>query len=189
MKSKRAFRIVRNVLLAIVFLTGLILISTNFIKNHIRKQVSVTAIEAVESVIDDGGGEITIEVPAVDFLKVDGENGEEDKSLEELIREMQSLSAEHESLKLLGILEIPCIDLKEPIWDSCSSTALRYGVGRFPQTCNIGEPMNCMPLDTEWRVIRSSGIFRISRTISVKKSSSLLPTASDTITRSTLPLM
>ena len=144
MKSKRAFRIVRNVLLAIVFLTGLILISTNFIKNHIRKQVSVTAIEAVESVIDDGGGEITIEVPAVDFLKVDGENGEEDKSLEELIREMQSLSAEHESLKLLGILEIPCIDLKEPIWDSCSSTALRYGVGRFPQTCNIGEPMNCM---------------------------------------------
>ncbi len=144
MKTKRAFRIVCNVLLAIVFLTGLILIGSNFVKNRIRQQVSVTAIEAVESVIDDGGGEITIEVPVADFLKVDGEDGEEDKSLEELIREMQSLSSEHESLKLIGILEIPCIDLKEPIWDSCSSTALRYGVGRFPQTCNIGESGNCM---------------------------------------------
>ena len=86
MKTKRAFRIVCSVLLAIVFMTGLILIGSNFVKNRIRQQVSVTAIEAVESVIDDGGGEITIEVPVADFLKVDGENGEEDKSLEELIR-------------------------------------------------------------------------------------------------------
>lgn len=144
MKTKRAFRILVCSLTVASFLAGAILISTNFIKNLMRKQVSVTAIEAVESVIDDGGGDITIEVPVADFLKVDGENGEEDKSLEDLIREMQNLSSEHESLKLLGILEIPCIDLKEPIWDSCSSAALRYGVGRFPQTCNIGEPMNCM---------------------------------------------
>ena len=128
MKTKRAFRIVCNVLLAIVFLTGWILVGSDFVKNHIRQHVSVTAIEAAESVIDEGGGEITIEVPVADFLKVDGEDGEEDKSLEELIREMQSLSSEHESLKLLGIIEIPCIDLKEPIWDTCSSTALRYGV-------------------------------------------------------------
>ena len=78
MKTKRALRIVCNVLLAIVFLTGLILIGSNFVKNRIRQQVSVTAIEAVESVIDDGGGKITIEVPVADFLKVDGEDGEDD---------------------------------------------------------------------------------------------------------------
>ena len=36
-----------------------------------------------------------------------------------------------------------CIDVKEPIWDSCSSTALRFGVGRFPQTAQIGEDANC----------------------------------------------
>ena len=56
---------------------------------------------------------------------------------------MQTLSSEHEKLTLLGILERPCIDVKEPIWDRCSTTALRFGVGRFPETCNIGEAANC----------------------------------------------
>ena len=49
MKTKRAFRILVCSLAVASFLAGAILISTNFIKNLMRKQVSVTAIEAVNA--------------------------------------------------------------------------------------------------------------------------------------------
>ena len=143
MRIKRITVNVGRILLVIVFLVGLILLSTDFIKTRIRQNVSDEAIEAVESVIDDGGGVITFKLPVTDYLMVNGENGEEDKTIEDLLREMDAISSEHEDIRLLGILEIPCIDLKEPVWDSCSSTALRFGVGRFPQTCHIGDEGTC----------------------------------------------
>lgn len=144
MKDNRTLTIVLRTLAVVLFMLGLIFWSIQAIKNHMRQDVSDNAISIVESVIDEGGAdEITFEVPKSDFLAVDGEAGEDDTSLEELLREMQDLSSEHETLTLIGIIEIPCIDVKEPIWDSCSTTALRFGVGRFPQSCNIGEDGNC----------------------------------------------
>ena len=143
MRIKRITVNVGRILLVIVFLVGLILLSTDFIKTRIRQNVSDEAIEAVESVIDDGGGVITIKLPVTDYLEVHGENGESDTTIKDLLREMDSISSEHEDIRLLGILEIPCIELKEPIWDSCSATALRFGVGRFPQTCHIGDEGTC----------------------------------------------
>ena len=133
-----------RILLILILLVGLILLSTDLIKTRIRENVSDEAIEAVESVIDNGGSEeLIFKLPVTDYLMVNGENGEDDKTIEDLLREMDSISSEHENIRLLGILEIPCIELKEPIWDSCSSTALRFGVGRFPQTCQIGEEGTC----------------------------------------------
>ena len=133
-----------RILLILILITGLILLSTELIKTRIRQNVEDEAIEAVESAIDNGGSqELTFKLPVTDYLMVNGENGEEDKTIEDLLREMDSISAEHEEIKLLGILEVPCIELKEPIWDSCSSTALRFGVGRFPQTCQIGKEGTC----------------------------------------------
>lgn len=144
MKDNRTLTIVLRTLAVVLFMLGLIFWGIQAIKNHMRQDVSDNAISIVESVIDEGGAdEITFEVPKSDFLAVDGEAGEDDTSLEELLREMQDLSSEHETLTLIGIIEIPCIDVKEPIWDSCSTTALRFGVGRFPQSCNIGEDGNC----------------------------------------------
>lgn len=143
MRIKRITVNVGRILLVIVFLVGLILLSTDFIKTRIRQNVSDEAIEAVESVIDDGGGVITIKLPVTDYLEVHGENGESDTTIKDLLRKMDSISSEHEDIRLLGILEIPCIELKEPIWDSCSATALRFGVGRFPQTCQIGDEGTC----------------------------------------------
>ena len=116
MRIKRISINVGRILLIIVFLAGLILLSTDFIKNRIRQNVADEAIEAVESVIDDGGGVITFKLPVTDYLMVNGENGEEDKTIEDLLREMDAISSEHEDIRLLGILEIPCIELKEPIW-------------------------------------------------------------------------
>lgn len=144
MKNKRAITIIVRATLSVLFIAGILLLSTDLIRNRIRKNVSEEAVEAVESAIDNGGGHITFKLPVTDYLRINGEEGEEDRTLEDLLRDMKSISAEHENITLLGILEIPCIELKEPIWDSCSSTALRFGVGRFPQTCNIGESGNCM---------------------------------------------
>ena len=138
-------RIVLKTLAVVLFLFGIVIIGLNAYKNRMRQNVTNDAIEVAESIIEDGGDEteVTFLVPKTGFLAVDGEAGEEDASLAELLHEMQTISSEHEKLTLLGILEIPCINVKEPIWDRCSTTALRFGVGRFPQTCNIGEEGNC----------------------------------------------
>ncbi len=143
MKTKRALRLFGKAVLVLAFIAGLLLLSTDIIKSRIRRNVADEAIEAVESMVDEGGGTLIFKLPVSDFLRINGENGQDDSSLQDLIREMGEISAGHEELTLLGILEIPCIDVKEPIWDSCTSTALRFGVGRFPQTCNIGENGNC----------------------------------------------
>ena len=137
-------RIVLKTLAVVLFLVSIAIIGITAIKNHMRKDISKDAIKVVESAIEEGGDKkVTFEVPVSDFYKVDGEWGEDDASLQDLLREMTDLSSQHETLTLIGILEIPCIDVKEPIWDSCSSAALRFGVGRFPQTAQIGEDANC----------------------------------------------
>ena len=138
-------RIVLKTVAVVLFTLGLVIVLIHTVKNRMRQNVSNDAIEVAESIIEEGGdeSEVTVLVPKTGFLAVDGEAGEDDASLAELLHEMQTLSSEHEKLTLLGILEIPCIDVKEPIWDRCSTTALRFGVGRFPETCNIGEDANC----------------------------------------------
>ena len=138
-------RIVLKTIAVVLFTLGLVIVLLHAVKNKMRQNVSNDAIEVAESIIEEGGdeSEVTVLVPKTGFLAVDGEAGEDDASLAELLHEMQTLSSEHEKLTLLGILEIPCIDVKEPIWDRCSTTALRFGVGRFPETCNIGEAANC----------------------------------------------
>lgn len=134
---------VGRLLLVIALIAGLILLSTDFIKTRIRQNIEVEAIEAAESVIKDGGGVITFKLPVTDYLRINGENGEDDKTIRDLLSEMDDISSEHEDITVLGILEIPCIGLKEPIWDSCSYTALRFGIGRFPQTSGIGDSGTC----------------------------------------------
>ena len=138
-------RIVLKTLAVVLFTIGLVIILLHTVKNKMRQSVSNDAIEVAESIIEEGGDEteVTVLVPKTGFLAVDGEAGEDDTSLAELLHEMQTIASEHEKLTLLGILEIPCIDVKEPIWDRCSTTAPRFGVGRFPETCNIGEAANC----------------------------------------------
>ena len=143
MKTKKTLKIICKTLLIVAFISGLFLLSIDLIRNRIRQNIALEAIDAAESVIDNGGGVITIKLPVTDYLEVHGENGESDTTMEDLLREMDLISSEHEDIRLLGILEIPCIELKEPIWDSCTATALRFGVGRFPQTCQIGAEGTC----------------------------------------------
>lgn len=140
MNNRSKLGIFIKIVAVVLFLAGLFICTIGFVRNHMRQKVSDDAVKTVESVINDGGAkEVTFEVPISDFLKVEGELGEEDSSINDILKEMQDISSDHESLTLIGILEIPCIDVKEPIWNSCSATALRFGVGRFPQTAHIGD--------------------------------------------------
>ena len=94
MKDNRTLTIVLRTLAVVLFLFGFVLWGIQAYKNRVRQNVSDDAINVVESVINEGGGEqITFEVPKSDFYAVDGEAGEDDTSLAELLREMQDISS------------------------------------------------------------------------------------------------
>ena len=98
-------RIVLKTLAVVLFLVSIAIIGITAIKNHMRKDISKDAIKVVESAIEEGGDKkVTFEVPVSDFYKVDGEWGEDDASLQDLLREMTDLSSQHETLTLIGIL-------------------------------------------------------------------------------------
>lgn len=139
----KALKIFGGVLLSLTVVFGLFLFLVEPIKSLIRQRYSDDAVEAAESAILASDEVVTFEVPDTPALAIPGEDGNEDISLKKLLDDMSEISGEHESITLLGILEIPCIDIKEPIWDSCSTNALRYGVGRYPGTVSIGEPGLC----------------------------------------------
>lgn len=140
---KKGIKILGGVILGFAIITGLVLALIEPIKSWIRQSYSNAAVEAAEEAVIHGSGVITFNVPKSDALAVEGEDGEINVGLDKLLKDMSDLSDEHESLTLLGILEIPCIDVKEPIWDTCSTNALRYGVGRYPGTVYIGEDGLC----------------------------------------------
>ena len=98
MRKNKVLKIIGIATIVVALLSGLFLIGVDLIKNQVRQQIKISAIEAVESVIDDGGGEVVIEIPITDFLKVNGEGGEDDTTIRDLLNEMGDISAEHEQL-------------------------------------------------------------------------------------------
>ncbi len=139
----KALKITAGVITVSGLVSGLCLAMIGPAKASVRRYYSKEAISAAEDAIREGSGEIIFDVPLTDALSIDGENGDTDTGLKDLLKDMSDLSAEYESLTLLGILEIPGIDVKEPVFDTCSVNALRYGVGRYPGTADIGEPGLC----------------------------------------------
>ena len=137
-KIRRVMKISLVFLLSMSMMTGLFLSLTGNVKGRIRQKYSNKAIFAVEEAIRNEEPVSSFMVPVTGALAIEGENGETEFGLDGLMEEMRDLSFEYESLPLLGILEVPCIGVKEPIWDSCSANALRYGVGRYPGTAEIG---------------------------------------------------
>ena len=119
MHNSKTLRIIGKTVLVMLFLFGLAFMCIGWIKNHARQSVSKEAVKTVESVIEDGGEDkVTFEVPISDFLAVDGELGEDDTTLDELMREMSELSSNHETLTLIGILYCPAVWRREISSDS-----------------------------------------------------------------------
>lgn len=134
-------RKIENILLAIPIVLALFLLIITPLRNWMRNNAADVALSRAREAITNTEGNVEIEVPDSDFLAVDGEDGD-DADLSSLLANMEDISSGHQELTLLGILEIPCIDVEEPIWDECSRVALRYGVGRFPESAQIGEQGN-----------------------------------------------
>ena len=67
-------------------------------------------------------------------------------SIEEADKESapEEYKAPDSSLKLIGVIEIPSIDTKVPVWEGVSVKALRFGVGRYPLSADLGSDKgNC----------------------------------------------
>lgn len=134
-------RKIENILLAVAIIIALFLLIITPLRNWLRNNAADDALNRARQAIENTEGNVEIQVPDTDFLSVDGEDGD-DPDLERLLSNMSDISSGHQDLTLLGILEIPCIDVELPIWDECSRVALRYGVGRFPESANIGKGGN-----------------------------------------------
>jgi LPXTG-site transpeptidase (sortase) family protein len=137
-KSKRRAKKLFLILSGIAIILGLGFCLIGPIKQLIRDYYAQQAVDLTKDAIIGGLGPIEYKVPATDALSVEGEDGETEYDLRDLAADMQDLQAGYETLTVVGLLEIPCLDVEEPIFDSISQTALRYGVGVFPGTGPIG---------------------------------------------------
>lgn len=139
-KTKKPHRWLKGGFIALCVLVGLVgvlLIFLDPIKAFFRKQYSNQAIKAFEQ------GESTFVVPDNEALSVDGEYGEEDIAPYKFLLDLGTMADEYETLTLVGLMEIPELDITEPVFQGVSYNALRYGVGVFPGTVNPGETGLC----------------------------------------------
>lgn len=86
-----------------------------------------------------------VEVPDSPLFKVEGENFDEEEamvseaSIKSILSSDSNAAKEDPSLNLIGVLEIPSIDTKVPVWEGVSKKALRFGAGRYPLSSELGE--------------------------------------------------
>lgn len=136
-KKKKALRVFFIIAVSLLVLCGLFLIFLEPIKAWIRSKYSMKAVDAFKQ------GETTVQVPVTDMLSVDGENGEHEIGADKLAEDMADFSVDYGSLTLIGLMEIPCVEIEQPLFSEVSTLALRYGCGKFGGTANIGEPGLC----------------------------------------------
>lgn len=111
------------------------------VKSVIRQLYINNVISKVED-IGNSVSDVQIEVPDTDLLSIVGEDEDDNGEFSELLNDILKYQNGQSSLTCLGILEIKDLEIKEPIWDSCSKTALRFGVGRYPLSGRIGDTGN-----------------------------------------------
>lgn len=139
-KTKKSFKWLRRGVIALcvlVALAGALFILIEPIKDLIRGRYSDKAVELFKE------GEVTVAVPKTDALSVDGEDGQEVIQADKIFKDLSALNEDYESLTIVGLLEIPCIEVEEVVFDCASTLALRYGCGKFEGTVDIGEPGLC----------------------------------------------
>lgn len=124
-------------LCVLVCCVGILFLLIDPLKVYIRGQYTDRAIDAFKK------GESTFEVPDNDALAVDGEHGEEEISAGKFFLDLGSMSDQYETLAFVGLLEIPCVEIEEPVFRGVSYNALRFGTGIFPGTADPGEAGLC----------------------------------------------
>lgn len=136
-KKQRVFKVVFFTVITLVILIGIFFIFLEPLKTWIRSKYTDKAVDAFKQ------GKTTVEVPITDMLSVDGENGEQEIDADKFTSDLSTLTADYGTLTLIGVLEIPSIEVEEPVFSVVSNLALRYGCGKFGGTADIGEPGLC----------------------------------------------
>ena len=127
-----------RILIASFFITGTILAYADKIKSHIRQSFIDEALSYSRAEIIKGNQEITCSVPAPSILSITGEDYVDDQT------DYGSYGQAEAGLHLAAILDIPEIELEEPVWKECDSVAMRYGVVLWKTSVNPGEAGNCI---------------------------------------------
>lgn len=165
-KSKKL--LLSNILLfaaAALLVAGIIVISADMIKRHLRQEKIDEATAGMEDIIarnraaleaaGDGDYEEAVMTLVIDpsELEVYGEDYDyyyNDYSDEVISAQRDSVNNEisnantgYITIQGVGILDIPAIDLHVPIWETTNSDTLRYGVGHYVNSVSPGNYGNC----------------------------------------------
>ena len=170
-KRRNAKKLISDLLLvlAVILLSaGIIYLATDIIKRNVRENVIDDATSDMEQAIASnmaaieaaGGDDSAISEPVMtlivnpDDLEVNGEEydyyDDEYYISQALAEQRDSVNQElndtntgYLTLQGVGILDIPCIDLHVPIWETTNSDTLRYGVGHYVNSVSPGSVGNC----------------------------------------------
>ena len=90
-------------------------------------------------------GEKQTEQLISEFERTLEDDQDEKKDVEE---EQTSISKEDEAIweegNVIGIIEIPSIDIRYPVMEGTTGAVLNAGIGHIPETAGIGESGNCV---------------------------------------------
>ena len=90
-------------------------------------------------------GEKQTEQLISEFERTLEDDQDEKKDVEE---EQTSISKEDEAILeeggVIGIIEIPSIDIRYPVMEGTTGAVLNAGIGHIPETAGIGESGNCV---------------------------------------------
>ena len=136
---RRSIRIAGIVLCVVLIVSGALMASIDLIKSAIRQGVIDEQLSnARVKILSGTDSEICCAVPATDILAITGEEVNEEENLNEEYEHGEQI------LHLAAILEIPSIEVEEPVWVECSRTAMRYGVVLWKTSVMPGDIGNCI---------------------------------------------
>lgn len=139
MKSKY-LRPVAGFVLAVFSIGGLLLFVEEYAKSYFRNTVKDEVLRR------DTSDDVVYEVPAGDYLSVNGEENTDEESFAEGLLEIAGYCAGDDNgtadLHLAGIITIPGLDIEEPVWEENTNLAMRYGVILMKESARIGQKGN-----------------------------------------------
>ena len=166
-------RLISNILLIlaiILLMVGIVFIAADIAKRNLRQEkidqgtVSMDQAIAENIAAQDTATGTDIEEPVVTMLvgtsdlEISGEDYDYFGTEEEIAAQREAVEQElqmHEEgyaiLEGVGILDIPCIELHIPIWQTTNSTTLRYGTGHYVGSVMPGQQGNCTILGHHMR--------------------------------------
>lgn len=138
---KKYFKSILLFLLALMAIFGILVFLSEYAKSYVRQSVKA-------DILKSDSKEVTFEVPAGDFLAIEGEENKEDTdpidSWIEIAEYYAGGNQEKEQLHLEGTISLPGIGIEEPIWRENTPLAMRYGVILLKNTGKLGKEGNAV---------------------------------------------